>query len=132
VVIRILHPDNHVFIHFEQSPLNRDTVLHSLPQLRQELSERWPNLNFHIEHQAPRFRNPVDPEQFRQFATLMSAAGEGALIVFTLSAVKAAGTEIGKSVGKDIGRFARQWFNKKFGTNKPRRVPNKTKRKTKR
>lgn len=108
-----------VSVSLERTPLILSHVREALPQLKKELSKKWPVLWVGIEDQKPRLRNPHDPH------AIISAAR----IVLTVRFISG---EVARAAIREVLDYVRNWI-KSFGHRKvasPRSKPKTTRRKS--
>ncbi len=96
--------DAEVFVSLEQALLVLGDVRATLPQLREQLRQKWDVTNVQIQNRIPRLRNPFNPLQ------VVEAACIGLVVSFTVPAVRAAGKKIGDAIGDEIAKHVRRWI----------------------
>ncbi len=96
--------DAEVFVSLEQALLVLGDVRATLPQLREQLRQKWDVTNVQIQDRIPRLRNPLNPLQ------VVEAACIGLVVSFTVPAVRAAGKKIGDAIGDEIAKHVRRWI----------------------
>lgn len=108
-------PGSSVSVSLEQSPLVLADVRKALPQLKKELSKRWPVLWIDIENQIPRRRNPYD-------------AGEvvkAACVVLIIAFAKGGVEELGKKTVNAVTKYVQNWIAE-LGRNRSKNSRRKT------
>jgi hypothetical protein len=87
-------------VSLERTPVILADVRKALPQLKRELSRKWPIDSVYIEDKLPRRSNPFDASQIVEAATL-------ALVVGFAHQV---GKELGTGEGLAIKKYMREWL----------------------
>ncbi|MGB4783869.1 MAG: hypothetical protein WAQ77_04070 [Candidatus Acidiferrum sp.] len=113
----------HVFIPIEDVPVVLSELRRSLPQLREELSRKWPVDSVQLEERRPRLKNPFEPSQ------VIPAACIGLVVIFSSAVLKAAGTKIGEGIGDGIKPFVTRWVKGHFAKSSKGRIASNTKKK---
>jgi len=100
----VAHPEvgDEVFVSLEHTPVVLADIRAALPQLKKDLSSRWPIVGVDIENRLPRRRNPAHPVQT---AEVIAYATVGIRILLGETA-----QAIGKAVVREIGEYVRGWI----------------------
>jgi hypothetical protein len=114
-------PGGEVFASLEQTAVVLADIRAALPQLKEQLGQRWSIESIEIEDRTPRVSNPMDPARLRDLTEIMALAGVGIVVLFAREATKAAGKKVGDAIGEEIAQYVRGWI-KRVRQVKPRKV----------
>lgn len=89
------------FVSLERTPLVLANLRKQLPELRRELSKKWPVMYVGIQQPPVRRRNPINPHEVVKAAEVM-------LAIYLGSTAKSAGEETGPRIVKAVSKWIKE------------------------